>query len=68
MGSLSIYFAENKDYIHRGIYGQFIELQGLLSESVYSFKFFKLNILRNRKNLTARVIKLIGDLQTFIKF
>ena len=68
MGSLCIYFAENKDYIHRGIYGQFIELQGLLSESVYSFKFFKLNILRNRKNLTARVIKLIGDLQTFIKF
>lgn len=68
IGELSIYFAENKDYIHRGIYNQFIELQGLLPESIYTFKFFKLNILRDRKNLTARINKLIGDLQDFAAF
>lgn len=68
IGSLCIYFAENKDYIHRGIYSQFIELQNLILKSVYTFKYLKLNILRDRKNLTARINKLISDLQNFTTF
>ena len=64
-GGLSICFTENKDYVHRGVYSQFIELQSLLLDSIYTLKFLKLNILRDRKNLIARIDKIISDLQDF---
>lgn len=63
LGALSIYFTENKDYLHKRIYSQFIELQSLFQDSFYTFKFLKLNILRDRKNLTAKIDKLITVLQ-----
>lgn len=63
LGGLSINLTENKEYIHKEIYSQFIELQSLLLDSMYTLKFFKLDILRDRKNLTIRVDKLIRDLQ-----
>jgi len=66
IGGLSLYFAENKDYIHKGLYNQFMELQSLFLESVYNVKFIKFSILRDRKNLTARINKLIDDLQEFM--
>jgi len=63
LGGLCINLTENKEYIHKGVYCQFIELQRLLFDSIYTLKFFKLDILRDRKNLTLRVDKLIRDLQ-----
>jgi len=62
IGGLSIYFAENKDYLHRGIYNQFLELQSLFQDSIYRLNFFHLSILRDRKNLIAKIDKLIIDL------
>lgn len=66
IGGLSIYFAENRDYIHRGLYCQFIELQSMFQDSVYTLKFFKFNILRDRKNLTSKIDRMIEFLQTTI--
>jgi len=65
LGGLSIFFTENKDYLHRRIYSQFIELQSLFQDSFYTLRFFKLNVLRDKKSLTARIDKLVRDLQDF---
>ena len=68
IGGLSIYFAENKDYIHKEIYNQFMELQNVLLENTHIVKFIKFNILRNSKHLTVKINKLISDLQDFTTF
>jgi len=66
IGSSSIFFAENKDILHRGIYSQFIELQSLFQSSIYKIKYIKFYILRDREILTAKIDRLIINLQASI--
>lgn len=67
VGGLSIYFAENRDYIHKNLYSRFLELQGLFMDSIYTLKYIQLNILRDRKALITRIDKIISDLQEFME-
>ncbi len=66
IGGLSIYFAENRDISTEGFIASFIELQSMFQDSVYTLKFFKFNILRDRKNLTSKIDRMIEFLQTTI--
>lgn len=66
IGGLSIYFVENKDFIHKIIYSRFLELQSLFMDSVYTLRFIKFSILRDRKSLSAKVERIITDLQDFM--
>jgi NTE family protein len=66
LGSLSIYFTENKDYIHKNIYCQFLELQNFFMNNVHELKVFKFNIFRNKKDILEKVEKLIVALEELV--
>jgi len=62
---LSIYFTENKDYIHKAVYGSLLEFQHSFQDNMYMLKFLKLNLLRNKKEMTSSIEKIILNLQEY---
>jgi len=66
LSSLSIYFTENKNYIHKAVYNSFLEFQHSFQDNIYMLNFLKLNMLRNKKNMVVSLEKLILNLKLYL--
>ena len=63
IGTLSIYFAENKVFIHKFIYKQFVNLQNTFQNNLFSIKYLNIKILRDKKNILDMTDKLLTDIK-----
>jgi len=60
VGKLSIYFAENKDFIHKKIYNDFLEIQKLILKNAHTINYIGLDIMRERKIINSKIDVLIN--------
>ena len=66
LSELRIYFAENKDYIRKGIYNHFLQLQDSFLDSYVKVKFVGLNIMLDRNSLLKQIDALIEEIEDYI--
>ena len=62
IGALSLYFAENKSYIHKSIYNEFLNIQNMLQNSLFSVNFLNINFLRDKKEVVSSIDRFLDDL------
>ena len=66
VGSLSVYFAENKGILHKFIYSEFTDLQAAFQNSLVSVNFLNLSFLRDKKEVLSKIERLIANIDSLM--
>ncbi len=67
LGALSICFAENKGFVHKFIYREFIDLQTQFQNNLFSVKYLNIQLLRNKKDIVLKIDKILAEIKNLWK-
>lgn len=65
-GNLSLYFAENKRFIHKFVYKEFTDLLAHFQNCLICVNFLNLSFLRDKKELNIRIEKLLANINNLM--
>jgi len=67
IGNLSVYFAENKGYIHKFAYREFTDMLNHFQNCLVCVNFLNLNFLRDKKVIICKIERLIENINNLMQ-